>query len=634
MGYFSFDKNSIINGKSSVIKLENMSRFLALYNCNVHWIVPKAGGKCEEIPPVTQFLLWLEKDGQYGVALPLISGDLKASLSGCEDGIVVSMKGALSGEEPESAELLYTQYGRDPHELVKAAVKNVSERLGTFKLREDKKIPGFLDYLGWCTWDAFYGAVDEEKVIMGLESFRKADFPLGYMILDDGSWDAYYDYLNTASVKKEKFPGGLHSLINKAKSGYGLKMFGVWHCFTAYWAGIYPEGELAKKYKYFRSWSDIRPWLEGDNSQDCYAITPEDISAFYEELHSYLKAEGADMLKIDGQSSLDLFTAGKVGQGTAMKKYQQAMQSSAEKYFDSQVIHCMSNSVDVAYNMQTTNCWRNSYDYSPKGDINMQKEHIYINAMNALWTSTFSYPDWDMFQTHSPGAELHAVARAISGGPVYVCDYPEKQNFEILNALVTSDGRLLGCDSPALPTQDSLFSDCLHEKKLLKIYNKNGEIGVLGIFNCNETGEPVSGTYRVADIKNLAGDSFAVYSFRNKSVTVADRYTPLDMALDSGEYDIITVSPVKNGVAVIGLTDKYNSSAAVMLSHTEERSCRAILRDGGAISFYCQSRPSAVLCCNKAADWSYDEKSGLLNVYSQHRGNNDIRIEFHAGALS
>jgi len=626
MGYISCNKNEIINGKSSVIKLDDLDCFLALYNCNVHWIIPKTGRKCEDIPNLTQYLLWRRNDNKYGVMLPLICGDLKASLCGCNDGIVVSMKGAVSGEEPENAELLYIEYGDEPYELTKNAVGNISERLGSFKLREDKKIPGFVDYIGWCTWDAFYGAVDEEKVIMGLDSFKKANFPLGYMILDDGSWDAHYEYLNTASVSESKFPNGLRSLIDKAKNEYGLKMFGVWHCFTAYWCGINPDGELAKNYNYIKSYADIRPWIEEDTSQDCFAITPEDIGGFYEELHSYLYNEGADMLKIDGQSSLDLFTEGKIGQGTAMKKYQQAMQKTAEKYFDSRVIHCMSNSIDVAYNMQTTNCWRNSYDYSPNGGMKMQKEHIYINAMNAVWTSTFSVPDWDMFQTHSEGAEIHAAARAISGGPIYVCDYPEKQNFDILNALITSDGKILRCKKPALPAEDCLFSDCRYEKKLLKICNTNEKIGVIGIFNCNVENETISGNYCAADIKNIDGDKFAVYSFRDKKVTVSDKNTPINITLDDGDYDVITISPIENGIAPLGLTDKYNSSAAVISSKWENGSYLAEILDGGTISFYCQSKPVSILCCNEAADYSYDNTSGLLSINSGKMGVNNIVI--------
>lgn len=627
MKYITFDKKSIAKGKSDCIHIDNIKSFLALYNCNVHWIVPKVGSNCGDIPEHTQFLLYQKNDGSYCAVLPLIDGDLKVAVCGCDDGIYITIQGAVQGEEPENAKLLYFEDGNDPYDLTLSAVRHVCERLGSFRLRTDKNIPEFLDYIGWCTWDAFYGGVDEDKVIMGLESFKKAGFPLGFMILDDGIWNSNNEYLNTASVSESKFPNGLHSLISKAKNDYGLKMFGVWHCFTAYWCGINPDGELAKKYSYIKSYADIGPWIEEDTSQDIFMISPDDIESFYEELHSYLYHEGADMLKIDGQSSLDLFTSGKIGQGTAMKKYQQGMQKSAEKYFNSRVIHCMSNSIDVAYNMMTTNCWRNSYDYAPK-DMKMQKEHIYINAMNAVWTSTFTVPDWDMFQSHSTGAEIHAASRAISGGPVYVCDYPEKQNFDILNALVISGGKVLRCEQPALPTADCLFTDCRYDKKLLKIYNTNcGEkIGIIGIFNCNVNNESIDDSYSPSDVKNINGTDFAVYSFCSKKLIKSPRSAIINIRLDSDGYDIITVSPIENGIAPLGLTDKYNSSAAVKVSEWKGKKYHAEIIDGGTISFYCEYAPKSVLCCGENADYSYDKNNCLLSVLSNKIGKNIIEI--------
>jgi len=627
MEFICFEKKDITNGRSACIQIGELDSFLALYNRNIYWIGPKTGKKCRDIPPCTQFLLWRKKNGGYCAMLPLISGDLKVAVCGCEDGIYISIQGAVAGEEPAAAELLYIEQGSDPYELVKSAVRHAAEKLGSFKMRTDKKVPEFIDYIGWCTWDAFYGEVDEEKVIMGLESFKKAGFPLGFMILDDGSWDTDREYLNKASVSEKKFPNGLRSLIDVAKKQYGLKMFGVWHCFTAYWCGINPEGELAQKYDYMKSYADIRPWQEEDTSQDIFMITPDDIGKFYEELHSYLYGAGADMLKIDGQSSLDLFTAGKIGQGTAMKKYQQGMQKTAEKYFNSNIIHCMSNSVDVAYNMLSTNCWRNSDDYIPK-DLKLQKEHIYTNAMNALWTSTFSFPDWDMFQTHSEGSEIHAAARAVSGGPVYICDYPDKQNFDILRPLVISDGTVLRCPQPALPAEDCIFEDCRHEKKLLKIYNTNGRIGILGIFNCNVENERINGTYSGTDIHGIDGETFAVYSFVTKKLTTADRNSYMDITLDDGKYDIMTFSPIENGVAALGLIDKYNSSAAVEESEWKDGSFCARIKDGGKIAFYCEHEPVSVFCCGEKSEYSYDSHSGLLCINSDKTGVVHVKINF------
>ncbi|MCM1047432.1 MAG: alpha-galactosidase [Clostridiales bacterium] len=628
MSFISFDKINLIRGKSNPISLDNAEVFLSLFNCNVYWVIPKVCTNYAEIPDNTQYLLWKKDDGSYGIMLPLVDGDIKADLQGDENGICVIFKGAVEGSEPDMAELLYIDSGIDPYELSYRAISEISKRLGSFKMRNEKKIPKFLDYIGWCTWDAFYGSVDAEKIIMGLESFKKANFPLGYIILDDGAWDSYYDYLNQVRLCTEKFPNGIKSLVTLAKEKYNLKLFGIWHCFEGYWGGINPDAELAKRYSYIINNANIRPWEEIERCQDIYLISPDEVEKFYEELHSYIYEMGIDMVKIDGQSTMDLFTDGKLGMASSMKKYQQAMQKTAEKYFDSMVIHCMSNSNDVAYNMMTTNCWRNSYDYAPK-DLKMQKEHIYINAANAMWSSTFSVPDWDMFQTHSAGAEIHAAARAISGGPVYVCDYPDKQNFDILNSLITSEGKVLRCQNPALLTEDCIFSDCRTEKKLMKIFNKNGEIGIIGIFYCNEQNEVISGKFSSFDIKGLEGEKFAVYYFTKKKVDVVSKGESLNISLGDGEFELVTFSPIDNGIAPFGLVDKYNSSAAIISAKWENEKYCTKLSDGGTSVFYCENQPFNVLCNNKKANYSYDKKSCLLSINSDKYGENEINVIFN-----
>lgn len=50
------------------------------------------------------------------------------------------------------------------------------------------------------------------------------------------------------------------------------------------------------------------------------------------------------------------------------------------------------------------------------------------------------WPDYDMFQSYHPHAAYHAIARAISGGPVYLTYEPGKQNFKVLWPLIYSDG--------------------------------------------------------------------------------------------------------------------------------------------------------------------------------------------------
>jgi len=619
--FLTFDRETILNGKASGLHITGLKRWLSLYRSYVYWVVPAFGQTEAQIPQETQYLLWEREDGRYGIMLPIIDGDMRASLAGNEQGVSVVIDGALKGEEPEQACLLFVASGDNPYELARNAVAAVQNKLGTFKLREEKDSPKFADYLGWCTWDAFYGSVDEEKVIMGLESFKKGGIPLGFMILDDGLWDTTGNYLNSFGVNSVKFPNGLASLIRTAKEKYDIELFGIWHCFQGYWCGINPQSELGKRYSLIPNKADI-PWRD---EKDVYLVQPDQAAKFYEELYEYLRNEGADMVKVDGQCSMELFTEGRLGRVSTMKSYQEGMQQAASRCFNNEVIHCMSNSTDVAYHMLTTNVWRNNHDYTP-GNTDAQQPHVVINAMNAMWSSTFCIPDWDMFQTHSTGAQFHAAARAISGGPIYVCDYPGKQNFDILRSLATSDGRTLQCDRSAVPTRDRMFVDCYTEQKLLKVFNFSGETGMLGIFHCAKDSDSITDTFSPNDVEDLKGERFAVYFNRTKQLRIMNKTEMGEITLAPMEYELVTFTAIENGVASLGLLNKLNSAAAIVaVERLSDGKYHATLKDGGEIGFYCEQQPESIHINGNPASWSFDAQTSLLTVHASE--GNAVEIE-------
>src|SRR5690606_33744971 len=110
--------------------------------------------------------------------------------------------------------------------------------------------------------------------------------------------------------------------------------------------------------------------------------------------------------------------------------------------------------------------------------------HVYTNAQVGVWFGHFMQPDWDMFQSGHPWGAFHAAARAVSGGPVYVSDKPNEHDFALLRKLTCSDGSVLSCDLPGVPTLGCLCHDPTHEPVLLQIKNRNGSSALLGIFNC------------------------------------------------------------------------------------------------------------------------------------------------------
>jgi hypothetical protein len=196
-----------------------------------------------------------------------------------------------------------------------------------------------------------------------------------------------------------------------------------------------------------------------------------------------LKSWGFDFVKIDNQASNVKFTNGLMPLFASGGGSQRNVQEAARKYFSDNgaanrnqstglnLINCMEMSLENAFNWRFSNLARNSDDYLPDSPQNA-KEHIYQNAYNAYWTANFAYPDWDMFQSHDPNAEFHAVGRAISGGPVYFTDEPGKERPELLRRLAFSDGRLLMLDEPGRVTRDLLLRDASLENVPLKVFGQ------------------------------------------------------------------------------------------------------------------------------------------------------------------
>jgi raffinose synthase len=300
-----------------------------------------------------------------------------------------------------------------------------------------------------------------------------------------------------------------------------------------------------------------------------------------------------------------------------MKAYQEAFQSSGALYMNNELLHCMSHGSDVLYNSLASNCMRNSADYLPRAPLDQQQYHLVMNAYNALFVSMVAIPDWDMFQTHAPGAALHAAARAISGGPLYVCDYPGKQDFALLDALSISGGRIVRCSRPAVAAADCLFEDCHNDsQRLLKITNKNDAAGVVGIFHVSTRTEHLRGSVGPADVHDLQGTRFALWYSRGQRLETISARKRRALTLEPAGWELLHFVPIVQGVAALGLLDKLNCAGAVRAtSSTERGTFVCVLEDGSnRTGFYCERMPSMVLVNGRSTRFTYDSSSGLLEL--------------------
>lgn len=292
---------------------------------------------------------------------------------------------------------------------------------------------------------------------------------------------------------------------------------------------------------------------------------------------------------------------------------------------------------------------------------------------------------------------MHANARAISGGPVYVSDYPGNHDASLLKSMVLPDGHILRTQTPLRPTVDCLFASPMTDRiTALKTWSCNKVNAVIGAFNVQGytwdrklrkytqiphrlqsflTDGSVIAHIRADDIaneefhqvnenipSNEISPSFIAFSAKEKSLKLLkSRQTIMDVALDSQESDIISLSHVyrinrsekdqkkswftrtlKNMVqypnsnrkdssiinhddpmiyfSPIGLTDMINCGGAVESVEIEDRSCVAHItaKGVGIFTIFLSTLPRNIYINGILhPDYNYEriEKGNTINRY-------------------
>ncbi|KAL8037479.1 hypothetical protein ABFX02_11G042600 [Erythranthe guttata] len=597
-------------------------RFLSCFRFKLWWMAQKMGDKGRDIPLETQFLLVESKEGSqlesdlagdeengiiYTVFLPLIEGPFKACLQGNDRD---ELQLCLESGDPQTVgssftHAVYISAGSDPFGTIYEAIKAVKLHLGNFRLRNEKKLPGIVDYFGWCTWDAFYQEVTQEGVEAGLESLQSGGTPPKFVIIDDGWQSVGSDehkkqqeqenqenqepgqpqLLRLTGIKEnEKFQKkedpsvGIKNIATIAKEKHGLKYVYVWHAITGYWGGVKPgvkemeEYESAMQYpKLSKGVLENEPGWKTDAIalQGLGLVNPRNVYKFYNELHSYLASAGIDGVKVDVQCILETLGGGLGGGVELTRQYHQALDASVARNFpDNGCIACMSHNLESLYCSKQTAIVRASDDFYPRDPVS-HTIHIASVAYNSVFLGEIMLPDWDMFHSLHPAAEYHGSARALSGGPVYVSDKPGKHNFELLRKLVLPDGTILRALLPGRPTKDCLFSDPARDGvSLLKIWNMNKHTGVLGVYNCQGAAwnsverkntfhqtksEAITGHVRGKDVHNISDTAqdpnwngeVALFSHINREITVLPLNVAMPISLKVLEHEVFTVTPIK-----------------------------------------------------------------------------------------
>jgi len=567
-----------------------------------HWAVPSWPDSPADLPELTQYALWENNDGSYTAMINLTGGGMITYLSGEDGRLTVRAHSYMDGHDPSLVPLCAMAKGKDPYkttaDLYAFALKTMRklDPQGVIgRPRTEKAYPEIFEYLGWCSWNAHYTDISAAKLLAHGKRFRELDIPVRWMIIDDG-WE---DLKKTVSKTKKKrgmslagfdadpskFPRGLSPVAKSLKKDFGISWLGVWNTFNGYWNGVALDSRLGREYK--DALMPINPTFGIPDVRD------DSGRAFWEGYYRSLREKGVDFVKTDNQSTMDEFTENMVPVGHAYANGQRNFQSVAEEKFDSTVINCMSMNVDTIYQWKTTNIARVSRDFYPVNWHN-PRSHTLDCVMNSLWFSNLAWPDYDMWQTHDQFREYHAVARAISGGPVYITDKLGQERPEHVRPLALADGRILRPQSPGLPARQSLFINPYVSYKPLVAFAKSGESGLVAVWNVDRIERPMRAYISPSDVEGISGREFAVYEYFEKKLQKLGAREKTSTWLWGWGTRLYSITPVKNGFAPLGLTDKYGCVLAVKDWSMEKDRASVALAAPGPFLAWSKRKPERV----------------------------------------
>ncbi len=621
--------------------LPALQRFTVCHRSEPYWMKPAAGADLERVPEETQVLLAKLELG-WLLVVPLLDDPFRFYLRGNQRHEL-----ELVGETGDPTTVghgglaLYVAHGDDPFALVRQGARDVMQRMQTGRLRRKKPLPAFTDHFGWCTWDAFYQEVSAEKIADGLAAFAQGGVQPKCLIIDDG-WLSQRrmptgEKRLTAFAANDKFPGDLSETVRLAKEKYAVETVLAWHTIVGYWGGV--DGTSLTAYQVVDQarhfGAGILTHMPAFNElwwgPMVGFIRKDDTEKFFDEFHEHLKEQGIDGVKVDSQAVLEALCLRQGSRVGVTLAYRQALEASVVKHFGGALINCMSNAQETWYGSNASTLLRSSIDFFPTMP-ETHGAHLYTNAQVGLWFGEFMHPDWDMFQSHHEWGPYHAAGRAISGGPVYVSDRPGETNFDLLRKLVCSDGSVLRCPEPALPTRDCLTVDPTCEDVLLKIWNRSGERGVVGVFNARYRGpERIQGTVSPSDVPGLTSGvaRLACFAHQDQALTVVSADGSLNVSLAEGQFELYTFAPIVRRCAPLGLGNMFNTGAAIeSVTWTDDDTCELVVRDRGELWVWAAEAPRDVAANGLGCTFGYDRGTGAVRIALEQPGAQQVVLRW------
>lgn len=547
-----------------------------------------------------QLALFKLRGSQYLAFLPL-ANELAMSRLATEEGGALVLYCDTWGAEPVKGDIaLYsTGVSTNPYEAVlkawKLGLEHVREDVRS-KLRDEKEYPEQFRYLGWCSWEAYHRNVSAEMLLGIIDDYSASGLPIKYMLIDGGHWS----FTKGVGPKEDTFPNGYKKIVD-AMDDKPFRWLGLHYQALGFNPGLLPapENDLGAANAHMMTLSS------GNKKRIAPKDSPEAMTAWWEYLTSFGRKDGATFIKIDFLKDPLLVYGARMGnkevQPNAVRaaaRCKIALEQHTEEA-DIGLMNCNANNYPNPFFAKFSASTRCSEDYR-KNNLKSAIMHTYHSYSSIVNLGHIYWGDHDMFHSSDKNAgELMAVCKALSGGPVYLSDKPEDVVPENVMPLCYEDGLLPRPLAPGLLSEDALFFRKEGDPGLLKAFAPlAGKSVAIHVMNLGEKDGSRWATLSSKDYENggsmiqpytgqwkIPGEGLVLYDVLDKK---GFKFTP-DMTVTlkkSLGHKLLQLTPIKNGWAAIGRSDKYLCGATVEVVSSSNDSLKIRLAEAGPFVVY------------------------------------------------
>lgn len=533
--------------------------------------------------------LMLQKDkGNYLALLPLVSNRIGNTFSIQNKNVYLTIATYGTSEENVTVPLLAYAQSKNPYEAARmvwdVAMKtdNVKENINW---RANKTYPEAYRYLGWCSWEHYKHNISEDVILKAVNDIKASPIPFRWMLIDDGYLDHKNGQLLSFGADKKKFPNGWEPIINQKDDK--IKWMGIWRNFNGYFGGLSLNHNMP----------DLQEYLvkrkKGKKILYMPKISKKAANAFYNEMTKQTKESGFDIIKVDFQSDNFRLNTGASNAVLGVHYNNIALEENC-KSKNLMLLNCIAQQNFNVFNHRYSAIIRGSVDYKTTKD--RLDVTLVQNFANAFWLGHTHWLDQDMFYAnYKETARLMAVARALSGGPIYLSDEPQNIDDTVLKPLTYKNGRIVGTLAPAVPLPESLMQDPYRDGKAFRVIAplKNEAAAIMAV-NLNQNEDDVAAYVSVRDYPFAGGmvqpynglweipeEGIVLYDYYSGSASILKN--DHQFKLGSRKERLFLLNPIKNGWSIVGRPDKFLTASTFDLLDVDEKSVKLKMEENGPL---------------------------------------------------